>query len=81
VLITFSASWKSQKTGHTGIGFRFCSRPSVIPLQLERHWSLATVHTWPTSRQELGQKPPPALNMFWVRHRSLLCIWMCIVGT
>lgn len=81
VLFTFSASWKSQKTGHTGIGFRFCGRPSVISLQLECHWSLATVHSWPTSRQELRQKPPPALNMFWVRRWSLLRIWMCIIGT
>lgn len=81
VLFTFSDSWKSQKTGHTGIRFRFCSRPSVISLQLECHWSLATVHTWPTSRQELRQKPPPALSMFWVRHQSLLCIWMHIIGT
>jgi hypothetical protein len=76
VLITFSASWESQKTGHTGIRFRFCSCPSVIPLQLECHWSLATVHTWPTSGQELRQKPPQALYMFWVRHWSLLCIWI-----
>jgi hypothetical protein len=66
VSIMFSASWKSQKNRYISIRIRFCSCSGLVSLQFERDWSLATVHARPTSRQELRQKPPSTLNMFWV---------------